>query len=155
MKNPVGPPRKSSNSPVNLKMKALSVLLKITYDVENTPHNVVVPGGAATCSEGFVVCFLKVPLACWGSMAAAVQPNSLGNSKKTSYKTSLNKCPPHPVHTSLNRYFGKIADALQIGLRLRPQSPQSINTKPSFSGAALSSMLKHCPQRRHATGSYQ
>ena len=23
-----------------------------------------IPGGAATCSEGFVVCFLKVPLAC-------------------------------------------------------------------------------------------
>ena len=27
--------------------------------------------GAATCSEGFVKCFLKVPLACLGSMAAA------------------------------------------------------------------------------------
>ena len=40
-----------------------------------------VPGGAATCSEGFVVNFLKVPLACWGSSVAAVQPNSLGNSQ--------------------------------------------------------------------------
>ena len=39
-------------------------------------------GGAATSSEGFVICFLKVPLACLGSMAAAVQPNSLGNFKK-------------------------------------------------------------------------
>ena len=39
-------------------------------------------GGAATCSEGFVLCFLKVPLACWGSMAAAVQPNSLGTLRK-------------------------------------------------------------------------
>ena len=27
-------------------------------------------GGAATCSEGFVICFLKVHLACLGSMAA-------------------------------------------------------------------------------------
>ena len=36
-----------------------------------------VPGGAATCSEGFVVNFLKVPLACWGSSVAAVQPNNL------------------------------------------------------------------------------
>ena len=44
-------------------------------------------GGAATCSEGFVVCFLKVPLACLGSMAAAVQPNSPGNSQKTVNKT--------------------------------------------------------------------
>ena len=41
-------------------------------------------GGAATCSKGFVICFLKIPLACLGSMAAAVQPNSLG---KTVYKT--------------------------------------------------------------------
>ena len=29
-------------------------------------------GGAATCSEGFVICFLIVPLACLSSMAAAV-----------------------------------------------------------------------------------
>ena len=29
-------------------------------------------GGAATCSEGFVIYSLKVPLACLGSMAAAV-----------------------------------------------------------------------------------
>ena len=35
-------------------------------------------GGAATCSEGFVICFLKVSLACLGSMAAAIQHNSLG-----------------------------------------------------------------------------
>ena len=37
--------------------------------------------------EGFVANFLKVPLACWGSSVAAVQPNSLGNSQKTFYKT--------------------------------------------------------------------
>ena len=57
----------------------------------------IIPGGAATCSEGCVVNFLKVPLACWGSSVAAVQPNSLGNSQKTSYKTSRNKWPPHLV----------------------------------------------------------
>ena len=44
-------------------------------------------GGVATCSEGFVICFLKVPLVCLGSMAAAVQPNGLGNFQKTVYKT--------------------------------------------------------------------
>ena len=43
--------------------------------------------GAATCSEGFIICFLKVPLACLGSMAAAVLPNSLWNSQKKVYKT--------------------------------------------------------------------
>ena len=42
---------------------------------------------AATCSEGFVICFLKVPLACLGSMAVAVQPKSLWNSQKIVYKT--------------------------------------------------------------------
>ena len=40
-----------------------------------------------TCSEGFVICFLKVPLACLGSMAAAVEPNSLENSQKKVNKT--------------------------------------------------------------------
>ena len=39
-------------------------------------------GGAATHSEGFITYFLKVPLACLGSMAAAVQPNSLGTLRK-------------------------------------------------------------------------
>ena len=43
--------------------------------------------GAATCSEGFVICFWKVTLACLGSLAAAVQPNGLGNSQKKGYKT--------------------------------------------------------------------
>ena len=38
-------------------------------------------------SEGFAICFLKVPLDCLGSMAAAVQPNGLGKSLKTFYKT--------------------------------------------------------------------
>ena len=56
-----------------------------------------IPGGAATCSEGFVVSFLKVPLACWGSSVAAVQPNNLGNSQKTYFKTSRIKWPPHLV----------------------------------------------------------
>ena len=55
------------------------------------------PGGAATCSEGFVVNVLKVPLACWGSNVAAIQPNSLGNSQKTFYITSQNKWPPRLV----------------------------------------------------------
>ena len=35
----------------------------------------LIQSGAAAYSEGFVKCFLKVPLACMGSMAAAVQPN--------------------------------------------------------------------------------
>ena len=38
------------------------------------------------------MCFLKVPLACLGSMAAAVQPNGLGNSLKTFYKTFSTSC---------------------------------------------------------------
>ena len=51
-------------------------------------------GGVATCSEGFVLCFLKVPLAWLGSMAAAVQPDGLWNSPKTFYKTFGTSCRP-------------------------------------------------------------
>ena len=47
----------------------------------------MVQSGASGCEKGFVKRFLKVPLACLGSMAAAVQPNGLGNSQKTVYKT--------------------------------------------------------------------
>ena len=35
--------------------------------------------GAAGWVKGFVACFLEVPLACFGSMATAVQPNMLQN----------------------------------------------------------------------------
>ena len=38
--------------------------------------------GAAGWEKGLVTCFLEVPLACLGSMAAAVQPNCLWNSQK-------------------------------------------------------------------------
>ena len=43
--------------------------------------------GASGWEKDFVKCFLKVPLACLGSTAAAVQPNGLWNSKKTFYNT--------------------------------------------------------------------
>ena len=48
-------------------------------------------GGAATCSEGFLICFLKVPFDCLGSMAAAVMPGEL------SEKNLRNKWLPHPI----------------------------------------------------------
>ena len=65
-------------------------ILAIRYDTKKLSNNVPtksVLGGAATCSEGFVTCFLKVPLACLGCMAAAVQPNSLGTLEKKIHKT--------------------------------------------------------------------
>ena len=51
-------------------------------------------GGAVTCSEGFVTVFLKVPLACLGSMAAAVQHNSLGTLRKHFTKLSEQVAAP-------------------------------------------------------------
>ena len=60
------------------------------FDLTQTP----LQPGTATCSKGFVISFLKVPLACLGSMAAAVQPNGLWNSQKTFYKTFLTSCRP-------------------------------------------------------------
>ena len=50
-------------------------------------YELCILGGAATCSEGFVICFIKVPLAYLNSMAAAVYPNSLWNSQKNKHKT--------------------------------------------------------------------
>ena len=46
-----------------------------------------IQGYSSDHGKGFVKSFLKVPLACLGSVAAAVQPNGLGNSLKTFYKT--------------------------------------------------------------------
>ena len=46
-----------------------------------------IQSGAAGSEKGFDKCFLKVLLACLGSMAAAVQLNCLGNSRNTFYKT--------------------------------------------------------------------
>ena len=45
----------------------------------------------------FCKTFLKVPLACWGSTAATLQPNGLWNSQKTFYKTSFKNLPPQTV----------------------------------------------------------
>ena len=47
--------------------------------------------------RGFVVCFLKVPLACRGSMAAAVQP--WGTFRKHSKKPSKQVAAPPGIFT--------------------------------------------------------
>ena len=52
---------------------------------------------AGNLFRDFDKCFLKVPLACLGSMAAAVWPNSMCNTQKTFYKTCWNKLPPQTV----------------------------------------------------------
>ena len=73
--------------------------LKITsacYWVHNV-HIKRIQSGTATCSEGFVTCFLKVPFSCLGSMAAAIHPNPWGNSQKTLYKTFGTSCRPQAV----------------------------------------------------------
>ena len=53
-----------------------------------------VQSGATGFVKGLVTCFWKFPIACLGSMAAAVQPNSLWNSQKTFYKTAFTTCRP-------------------------------------------------------------
>ena len=72
-------------------------ILAIRYDTKKLSNNVPtksVLGGAATCSEGFVTCFLKVPLACLGGMEAAVEPNSLGSLRKHFTKLSEQVAAP-------------------------------------------------------------
>ena len=50
--------------------------------------------GAADCERGIEKCFLKVALTCLGTMAAAIQPNSLWNYQKTFDKTFFTTCLP-------------------------------------------------------------
>ena len=92
----------STSETTNAKLRIVVIIIQRPDKFQGSPDNMtpdnmtgfgyqkkdlLIPGGAATCSEGFVICFLKVPLACLGSMAAAVQPNSLGNSQKKVNKT--------------------------------------------------------------------
>ena len=68
-----------------------------------------IQSGAAICGDSLVICFLKAPLACLGSMRAAVQPNGLGNSQKTFYNTFGISCRPRllkllTVNFPLSRY---------------------------------------------------
>ena len=74
---------------------------------ELTALHCAVLGGAATCSEGFVICFLKVPLACLFSMAATGQPNTQYTIQPIAWELSenisqnlRNKWPPHLVRTA-------------------------------------------------------
>ena len=63
------------------------VLIQKLVDKPEGKTYLEVLGGAATCSEGFVIYPKKVPLTCLGCMAVAVQPNSLWNFQKINNKT--------------------------------------------------------------------
>ena len=86
------------------------VMLPIFFGQNRGTYNraAQVLGGAATCSEGFAIFFLKVPLACMGSMAAAVQPNCLWKSQKTCYKTFTSTCCPR-LYLSIQTYTARRA----------------------------------------------
>ena len=60
------------------KFSCLSISLSSVLQVQS---------GASGWEKGFVKCFLKVPIAYFGSTEAAVQPSGLWNSQKTFYKT--------------------------------------------------------------------
>ena len=60
-----------------------------------------VQSGAATCSEGFVICFLKVHLACLCSMTAAVQPNCLWNPSENILLNHFQNLTPQNVCLSV------------------------------------------------------
>ena len=68
---PLSPRPFRSNFCGDMRQKFVCLWLKMGLGIHT------VQCGAGTCSEGFVICFLKVPLACLGSMAAAVQPNGI------------------------------------------------------------------------------
>ena len=64
---------------------------------KSTLLSMYILGGAATCSEGFVICFLKVPFACLGSMAAAV---AWGTFRKHFTKPSEQVAAPPSIYHS-------------------------------------------------------
>ena len=68
-----------------------SGLLASLVSMENC---ITLQSGAATRSEGFVVCLLKVLLTCLRRISAAVQPNSKQNYQKTFYKIFGTSCRP-------------------------------------------------------------
>ena len=82
---------------------------------------------AATYSEGFVICFLKVPLAGLSRMTAAVQPNTLGNSQKTFNKTFGTSCRPTLYGVRFHITFLKLTTSLNS----IPGSPSWVVTTPT------------------------
>ena len=107
-------------SNVESARSAAGLIANHTSDVVKALSEVL--GGAATCSEGFVICFLKVPLACLGSMAAAVQPNSLGNYQKTVYKTFGTSGRPTQYIVEFLHYRSKMSS-----FKLREKSAKAIS----------------------------
>jgi len=74
-------------------------LQKEKYTTEGKPNMQTLQSGAATCSESFVKCFLRVLCTGrWGNTAAAVLPMQtmvgLWNSQKTLHKTFRTICHP-------------------------------------------------------------
>ena len=53
-----------------------------------------IQSGEAICQKGFVMCFRRVPFACMGSVAAAVQHIGLCKAEETFYKTLGISCRP-------------------------------------------------------------
>ena len=77
---------------IDRRLSAITCVTKDTPNAESSDGHAPT-GRGCHLFQGFVICFRKVPLACLGSMAAAVQPYSLGNSQKL-----WNKWPPHPIY---------------------------------------------------------
>ena len=85
----------------------------------------LVPVGAATCSEGFVYFFLKVPQAVGLYCSCHAAQASKGNFKKKILQNLRNKWPPHPVEDCRLHLFQK-SDSLEIGCR----SPSTLRFTP-------------------------
>ena len=108
-KTPFCPREKLSYATVLLCNPLLDNLQEWVLGENRLIGGLFLTGWAATCSEGFVVNFLKVLIACWGSSVAAVQPNSLGNSQKTFIKPfRTSGRPTWYIRRSYVRFLGFI-----------------------------------------------
>ena len=81
---------------------------------------------AATCAEGFVICFMKDPLAFLGGMSSVVQLNGQWNSQKTFYKTFPTSYLPRLYKETLRQVVFFEKNGLRHGEFRLPFGPNDV-----------------------------
>ena len=117
-------------------MCSVRTVPRFCYMIPRGSCHAFLQSGAAGCEKGFVKCFLKVLLACRGSMAAAVQPNVLWNSYKTFYKTFFTICRPRLYNAAV----ASDHNPAELSRKL-----QTIGTGPDGALCIFEKIRKICP----------
>ena len=112
--------------------------------------SVTLPGGAATCSEGFVYFFLRVPQGCLAVLQLPCYPSKQGELLENMLQNLRNKWPPHPVpifelfnsvgnlKPKFNWFFKLKLNQKSFSIELTPRSTWWSIRSGAASGAAAS-----------------